>query len=335
MRSGGTDADAAEGGAASGLLELSGSLFSSPFCSSPETISEGTDGKADWHQGVGTDGEAEILTSEALRHSWNAVAAYSAIPDGATQQLSIPKDGGHDDLGSAMEPYSILHMHASSASLQWESSPVFSQQFSLGGGKQEAPYLATQDSLFAQSADGQYDSLAAGGGAGLGFLGAGLPVVAGLPAWDLGMLDRMQAVDVHSGMSGIDQNLSDSEDVSECEDEYLDDEEDEGDDDAPDESDLDAGDENDEDYTSGQELTDDWAGECVILEEGRGCSLQTRSTASRPRASIHSLSILLTFRSPTAERSQPWNTTSHGKYLLYRKLTELRLHACFRAHVCE
>ena len=88
-------------------------------------------------------------------------------------------------------------------------------------------------------------------------------------------------------MAGIDQNLSDSEDVSECEEEYLDDEEDEGDDDAPDESDLDAGDENDEDDVSGQDLTDDWAGECVMVEEGRVCSFQTRSKASCPLASTY------------------------------------------------
>ena len=33
------------------------------------------------------------------------------------------------------------------------------------------------------------------------------------------------------------------------------------------------------------DLTDDWAGECVMVEEGRGCSFQTHSKASCPRAS--------------------------------------------------
>lgn len=248
------DSDAAEDGEAPGPLEMSGSLFSN-LCSSPEGLLEGRDGDEDGQEGV--DGAVEILTAETLRHSWNTVAASSAgyhAAAGVTQQLSIPKEGGHDDLDSGMDPYGIVNMDASGGGQPQLREPpsVSSQSATSHHGPQNTSRLPTRDNPFAQSADRQFGGFAAGEEEGLGFLGGGLS------AWDLGMLDRMQAADVYSGMPGIDHNLSDSEDASDGEGmgEDSDDDADDSDDDAPD---------NEDDESEQEDLTDEWAGECACL----------------------------------------------------------------------
>ena len=147
--------------------------------------------------------------------------------DAASHLLDVPKDGGHGD-------------------------PLPSPDGFLSGASAALPEMALLEGVWREFS-GPSGSMRGGGVEGSGFVGGGLPV------WDPSMLDRMQAADVCSGMSGIDP-LSDSGGASGCEDEELggDDYEDEDEDEDMDESEPREGDEDD---MSGQGATDDWDGE--------------------------------------------------------------------------
>ena len=168
----------------------------------------------------------EPLTAEAVRNCWNSVVGHrpylgthTALLDTGSHQLCIPRDGCHDDTTDAVRvPTQPPHAHGA-----------------LHAAYIVSAHSSDNNTALAESTGGFY-------ALGLGGMEMGS---AGMFGWDPGMLDRMQAADVYSGVSGVGR-LHDSGDGSACEEEGE--EEDEVDDDRDDSHQDD--DEDEDEYNS-------------------------------------------------------------------------------------
>ena len=216
-----------------------------------------TPGSADEEEGgASAGGEGGVgdewgsLTAECLRNSWNAfvlrpyAAAHAAL-DAACPQMCIPRDGGHDDCAEATHVVAYPHTPA-------QSTRSFPSENTIGRLSREGVQGGDASCIQQGSMNDSSQSLHPGpnvmwesGSDGIG--NRGYSSLGGGAGWDPGMLDRMQAADVYSGMSGID-HVSDSGDGSACDEESEDGDHDDEEDGARESSDDAVDDGDDENY---------------------------------------------------------------------------------------
>jgi hypothetical protein len=148
---------------------------------------------------------AEPLTAETLRRCWNSAGVSrpfwptascvgGATHDSSLWQLSIPRDGGHDEAaqtwgsgraGSVAGPGAVDDQGAAGSREGLTIEQALAHRACSDWGMATDWGMASPEALRN-------------------------PHMAMWGLWDEGMLDRMQAADVHSGVPGIDDQMTDS-----------------------------------------------------------------------------------------------------------------------------
>jgi len=215
---GARETSSGEAGAAtsvSGIATLLSSLLTSP------PLTPGSeDGASSGRESIvafPADGDeacagGKPLTAEGLRNCWSSVrsrpfAPVNAALSNAGQPMCIPRDGGHDDCAGTLASHELVRSAAPALSAHTLASMLMAASPSsvVGQGADACRAHASAHNAARLSHDARTGD---DGGCQWG----------GLFGWDPGMLDRMQAADVYSGMSGID-HVSESGDASGCDDE--------------------------------------------------------------------------------------------------------------------